>query len=64
LFGVLTAIKFDYQTTIGTAKVNNVWTYWMLTAEFDPTELSITQTHPEFGLDIGLLLAQTTRPVA
>jgi hypothetical protein len=35
----------------------------MLTSEFSSTELSITQAHPEFGFDIGLLPAQTTRSV-
>jgi hypothetical protein len=61
---MVTTIKLDNQTAIRTAKVNHVWTYWMLTPKFGPTELSITQAHPKFGFDIGLLLAQTTRFVA
>jgi len=61
---VLSTIKLYNQTPIGTAKVNNVRTYWMLAPEFGPTELSITQAYPEFGFHISLLPAQLTRSVA
>jgi hypothetical protein len=61
---MLTTVDLYNQTTIRTAKVNNVWTYWVLTPKFGPTELSITQAHPKFGFDISLLPAQFTRSVA
>jgi len=36
---VLTTIKLDNQTTIGTTKVNNIRTNGMLATEFGPAEL-------------------------
>jgi hypothetical protein len=48
---MLTTVELYNQTTIRTAKVNNVWTYWVLTPKFGPTELSITQAHPKFGFE-------------
>ena len=64
LIRVLTTVELYNQTTVRTAKVNDVGTYWVLTSEFGPRELSIAQAHPELGFDISLLTAQLTRSVA
>jgi len=40
VFRVLSAIKLNNQSTIGTTKVDYVRTNGMLTPEFDPTNLS------------------------
>jgi hypothetical protein len=46
LLCVLTTIKLDNQTTIGTAKVNDIRTHGMLATKLGPAELPRSQTFP------------------
>jgi hypothetical protein len=41
---VLTAVEFDYQPNFHTTKVGDIWTNWMLSANFSIAKLSITQS--------------------
>ena len=55
LLRMLSAIEFDYQAPLHTAKVSYERSNGMLPAEFSTTQLAVTQTRPKFLLRVGSL---------
>jgi len=49
---MLTAIKLYNKHFINTDKVNDIWTYGMLTSEFAPLQTPVSQVLPEESLCI------------
>lgn len=55
---MLTPIDFNDHQTFHTAKIHNVISKRVLAAEFDAMDLSVSESHPQDPLRIGLMTAQ------